>query len=77
MRVIEMVRFSKEMLERMSRNGIRTEDWKDVELFGEYERLTSSGEKSTWVVGHLSEKYGRSERTIHRIVRKFRGDAKQ
>ncbi len=77
MKVIELLRFSRDMLECMSRNDIRTEDWKDVEMFEEYESLRAKGEKTTWIVAYLSDKYGRSERTIHRVIRRFCCDVTQ
>ncbi len=76
MKVIELLRFSRDMLECMSRNDIRTDDWEYVDLYNEYEQLRGAGEKVTWIIDTLSEKYGCSERTIHRIISRFRNDVK-
>ena len=76
MKVIEILRFNKEILERLSKNDIKTDDWEYVEMFNEYEQLRKEGEKVTWIIDTLSEKYGCSERTIHRIISRFKGDVK-
>ncbi|MBQ3679831.1 MAG: hypothetical protein IJP79_07175 [Paludibacteraceae bacterium] len=76
MKVIEILRFNREILERLSKNDIRTDDWEYVEMFNEYEQLRKEGEKVTWIIDTLSEKYGCSERSIHRIISRFRNDVK-
>ena len=76
MKIIEILRFNREILERLSKNDIRTDDWEYVDLYNEYEQLRKEGEKVTWIIDMLSEKYGCSERTIHRIISRFRNDVK-
>ena len=76
MKVIEILRFNKEILERLSKNDIRTDDWAYVDLYNEYEQLRNAGEKVTWIIDTLSAKYGCSERTTHRIISRFKCDAK-
>jgi AraC-like DNA-binding protein len=76
MKVIEILRFNREILERLSKNDIKTDDWEYVDLYNEYEQLRGAGEKVTWIIDTLSEKYGCSERTIHRIISRFKGDVK-
>jgi hypothetical protein len=76
MKVIEILRFNREILERLSKNDIKTDDWEYVDLYNEYEQLRGAGEKVTWIIDMLSAKYGCSERTIHRIISRFKGDVK-
>ena len=76
MKIIELLRFNREILKRMSNNDIKTNDWVYVEMFNEYEQMRDRGDKVTWIVSYLAEKYGCSERSINRIISRFKGDVK-
>lgn len=60
------------MLRALARAGVAIEDVNDLTIYDDFVRLTESGVKTTYVVAHLCDQYERSERTIWRIVRKFR-----
>ncbi len=76
MKIIELLRFHKEFLKRMSENDIKTDDWEHVEMFNEYEQMRNAGEKATWIFPHLADKYGCSESSVYRIVSRFKSDVK-
>lgn len=59
-------------LRALARAGVAIEDVGDLPIYNDFVRLTESGVKTTYVVTHLCDEYERSERTIWRIVRKFR-----
>ncbi len=55
----------------MSENDIKMTDYKYVDMYAEYEMARKRGEKYVVVIMGLSEKYGVSESTIKRIIRRF------
>lgn len=68
MKVYELLIVNKEMLERLFRAGIKSEDYKYAPLFADYERLTLQGEKKTYIIAMLSEKYAISERKTYSVI---------
>lgn len=65
MKVIEIINFNRELLKKLQEAGVRLEDVQYVELYSEYMYRTGQGEKVSYVVAVLSEKYSVSERTIY------------
>lgn len=60
------------LLRELARNGVAIEEVHNLAIYEDFVRLTNEGHKALYVVGHLCEKYLKSERTIWRIVRKMR-----
>jgi Mor family transcriptional regulator len=71
MRTIDILLINRELIERLHNFGINADDCQHIKLFQEFERLKNNGEKVTYIVAALSEKYDISERKIYKIVRKF------
>lgn len=71
MKVVELVKISSEAMKVMSASGIRTDDWKHVLMYDEYTAMRRESEKFRYVIAHLAEKYGTSESTVKRIVRRL------
>lgn len=70
--VHDVVRQYADVLHALARAGVAIEDVADLDICEDFIRLTATGLKTTYVVAHLCAEYERSERTIWRIVRKFR-----
>lgn len=58
----------------MSKYGIKTEDWKHVEMFEEYLDMRRNCEKFRYIMAHLAEKYRMSESSIKRIIKRLSGE---
>lgn len=71
MKVYELLTFNKELLKRIHSAGLRTDDYKYVDLYNEYKYRSNAGEKVTYIVAVLAAKYNVSERQVYKIVRKF------
>lgn len=71
MKVIEILKMSRISLEMLQKACISVKDCRFIELYDEYERMVSLGEKITYAVTILSEKYNISERQVYYIIRKF------
>lgn len=61
-----------EGLRALVRVGVQTSDVADLGLFEEYSKMEAEGTKRTAIVLTLADRYNRSERTIRRIVAKFK-----
>lgn len=55
----------------MSNCGIRTSDWKHIEMFEEYLNMRGNCEKFRYIMAHLAEKYRMSESSIKRIIKRL------
>lgn len=76
MKVIEILNFNRELLKRFQVAGIRLEDVSYIDLYADYTRLLDQGEKVSYVVAVLAEKYSVSERKIYALVKRFQSDCK-
>ena len=70
--VYEVLKENAATLHALARAGIAIEDVANIEIFEEYQRLSADGMKKTAIVAHLCDEYARSERTIWRMVQRFR-----
>lgn len=76
MKVIEILNFNRELLKRLQAAGIRLEDASYIDLYTDYTRLLDQGEKVSYVVAVLSEKYSVSERKVYALEKRFQSDCK-
>lgn len=76
MKVIEVVKFNRELLSRMKAAGIKLEDAQYVDLFQDYTEMLDSGEKMSYIVLALAEKYSVSERKVYSLIKRFKSDCK-
>lgn len=72
MKLYELLDFNKELLKRLCSAGIKPEDYKYADLFADYERLNREGEKKTYIVAMLADKYGISERKVYSVINRLR-----
>ena len=62
MKVIEILKLGQNIAKALHNSCIKLSDFKYIEMYDEYMEITASGEKSTYAVALLSEKYNISER---------------
>lgn len=74
MTIFEILKFNRELLERLLKMGVRLEDTRDIDLFGEFNDMVVAGEKVSYAVAVLADKYGISERKVYALLRHFRND---
>lgn len=72
----EILSFNKELLRRLSCIGVKTEDFWYVDLFEDYSRMRKAGNKTTYIVAVLSDKYAVSERKVYNVIRHLSEDCK-
>lgn len=60
-----------EPLETLQRTGFCLSDIRYLELYTDYLSLIAKGLKKTYIVAHLSELYGISERKVYSLLRAY------
>jgi hypothetical protein len=74
MKVIDLVKFSREMLKTLSENEVKTGDWKYVKMYEEYRHMRDMGLKYRYVIAELAATHNISRSKIERIIRRFERD---
>ncbi len=74
MTAFEILKFNREMLERLGRMGVRLDDTRYIDLFSEFCDMVNSGDKVSYAVAVLADRYGVSERKVYSLLRHFRTD---
>lgn len=68
----EILELHAELLRRLEKMGVKLSDHALVGMLGEYMAMKDK-HKTSYVVAFLSEKYGMSERTVYRALRRLCG----
>lgn len=76
MTIYEILSFNKELLRRLFDAGIQTKDYRYVDLFRDYIDMLNEGNKTTYAVSVLSDRYAISERKVYDVIRKLASDCK-
>ena len=61
----------------MTENAINAAAVKYLQLFADYERMRSEGQKYSFIVYYLAQQYEVNESTIFRIVKRLKEPIKQ
>lgn len=67
----EIIKLSKEPIFRLKSAGFRMEDCKYLELYEDYIRMHNAGEKMTYIVNVLHDRYHVCERKVYDLVKRF------
>lgn len=76
MKIIEVLKFNRELIKKLKIAGIRLEDEEFVDLYTDYTMLLEHGEKVSYIVARLSDKYAVSERKVYMLIKRFQSDCK-
>lgn len=76
MKVFELINFNRELLKRLQEAGIRLDDARYVDLYSAYLTMHRNGDKVSYIVAALSEKYAVSERKVYGLLKRFQSDCK-
>lgn len=71
MTLFEILNFNKELIDGLVSVGFKPDDCRYVALYADYINMRSKGEKVTYIVSYLSERYKVSERKVYNIIKKF------
>lgn len=76
MKVVEYLKIGGEFLKKMSMLDLRRDDYKHIELYEEYVKMRSNGDKVDYILSVLGNKYKLSESTIKRIIKRLSKEVK-
>lgn len=74
MTIFEILKFNRELLNRLRESGIRLEDAEYVDLFVDFNEMVSQGNKVSYVVAVLADKFHISERKVYSLIKRFQSD---
>jgi hypothetical protein len=72
MTVFEILNFNRETLTRIKATGFKLNDCRFINMYSEYEQMMDKGDKVTYIVSVLSDKYEVSERKVYTLVKFFK-----
>ncbi|MBF1540051.1 MAG: hypothetical protein HXO00_02285 [Prevotella salivae] len=71
MKIIDVLKFNRELIKRLRIVGIRLEDEQFVDLYTDYTVMRQGGEKVSYIVAVLADRYVISERTVYSLIKRF------
>lgn len=74
MKIIEILNFHRELLNRLYDTGIRLEDARYIDLYTDYSRMRADGDKVSYIVALLADKYAVSERKVYSLIKHLNSD---
>lgn len=74
MTIFEILKFNRELLNRLRQSGIRLDDADYIDLFVDFNKMVSNGEKVSYAVACLATNYRISERKVYTLIKRFQSD---
>ena len=71
MKVFEILNFNREPLKRLQQAGIRIEDVEYIDLYNDYRVMLGGGEKVSYIVATLADRYHVSERKVYTLIKRY------
>ena len=71
MKVFEILNFNREPLKRLRQAGIRIEDVEYIDLYNDYRVMLGGGEKVSYIVATLADRYHVSERKVYTLIKRY------
>lgn len=72
MTLFEILEFNRSMVGIMQEIGVKEDDYRYFPLYEEYRRMVSNGDKVTYIVAVLAERYHVSERKVYSLIRRYK-----
>ena len=76
MTIYEALKFNREVLEKLRKAGVRLDDCAYLDLYSDYEAMRLMGEKVSYIVAVLADRYGVSERKVFYLIKHFQSECK-
>lgn len=71
MKVFEILNFNREPLKRLQQAGIRIDDVDYIDLYNDYRAMLGGGEKVSYIVATLADRYHASERKVYTLIKRY------
>ena len=76
MKRVELIQFNADFLKRLQKVGVKLDDWQYADIVDDYNRMINDGQKRTYAILKLSEKYKISERCVYDLLKRLCEDCK-
>ena len=74
MKVKDLIKIGNVIMKMLHERGISMNYYQHLPMVEEFDIMKSMGHKTTYIIAHLSEKYGICERKVYKIVGKMSVD---
>lgn len=74
MKVIELLNLHRSLLSFCREAGIHSDDVLYIDLYNDYLHMLADGNKVSYIVAVLSERYGVCERKVYALIKRFNAD---
>ena len=74
MKAIELVKISSPMMKMLHENGISIDDYKHLPMLQDFHDMKNGGDKTTYIVATLAEKYKICERKVYKLLKRLLKD---
>ena len=71
MKVFETLNFNRDPLKRLQQAGIRIDDVDYIDLYNDYRVMLGGGEKVSYIVATLADRYHVSERKVYTLIKRY------
>lgn len=68
----DVVRFSKELMQKLQQYDVKLDDWKYMDMLDDYREMVAKGVKRSAVAIILAERYKMSERQVYNVLRRMK-----
>jgi len=69
--VKELIKIGEKLMKSLHDHGISMSDYQYLPMIEEFDIMKDMGHKTTYIIAHLSEKYGICERKVYKIIGKM------
>lgn len=74
MKIIEILELNRGLLRICGRLGVKTDDVEYIDLFNDFNEMVAKGEKVSYAVAVVAERYGVCERKVYSLVKRFNSE---
>ena len=74
MKIFELLNFNREPLKRLQQVGIRISDVEFIDLYNDYQTMLGHGDKVSYIVALLADRYHVSERKVYMLIKRYGSD---
>ena len=74
MKAKELIKIGEKVMKMLHERGITMDYYQYLPLVEEFDIMKDMGHKTTYIIAHLSEKYGICERKVYKIIGKMSVD---
>lgn len=74
MTIFEVLNFNRELLDRLRSMGVSLDDTRYIDLFADFSKMIADGNKVSYAVAVLADRYNVSERKVYSLIKRYKSD---